>query len=492
MDPRTPCIVGVAQVTYRDSDRDAPEPLQIWASMAKEAVADSGGRDVLRAIDSLQVVYPMSWQYDDAPGRLAERLGLEDGERIYSGISGTTPQQLVNQSAREILAGRRQMALITSGEALATKKRLKKRGHRPDWSHRQTEKRGLPFEDPFHPAEIAHQVFQAYLTFAIFDIARRAHLEISPDENRQLDGELLSRLTGVAANNPKAWFPIAQTARELIEVTPQNRMISYPYTKNMVSIMDIDMGAAILLTSHEKADALGIPTDRRVTLRGFCAAKDPTYVAERAEMWRSPAMEEAAAEALRCAGLGMDDIAYMDLYSCFASSVNFARDALGITDQDTRPLTVTGGLPYFGGPGNGYLTHSIIAMVEKLRENPAEYGLVSGVGMHMQKHVFGIYSGTPGPLQLPDEDAAQLRASATPSRIIENRGEGRAQVAAYSVVHDRQGPSHAVAICDLSQNTRCYAKVTNPEIMQSMQSEEWVGREVQLTPEEAEVNLLTT
>jgi acetyl-CoA C-acetyltransferase len=491
MDPRTPCVVGVAQETYRDSDRDAPEPLQIWASMAKRAAADSGGRDVLNAVDSLQVVYPMSWQYDNAPERLAERLGLGDGERIYSGVSGTTSQQLVNRSAREILAGRCEMALITSGEALATKRRLKKRGHKPDWSHRESEKRGMPFEDPFHPAEIAHQVFQAYLSFAIFDIARRAHFQLSPDENRQRDGELLSRLTGVAANNPKAWFPIAQTPSELIEVTPQNRMISYPYTKNMVSIMDVDMGAAVLMTSHGKADALGIPKDRRVSLRSFCAAKDPAYVAQRAQLWRSPAMQEAGAEALRCAGLGIDDLAYLDLYSCFASSVNFARDALGIGDEDTRSLSVTGGLPYFGGPGSGYLTHSIASMVETLRENPAESGLVSGVGMHMQNHVFGVYSGTPGPLQLPDEEAVQIRASSTPPHRIENNATGAATVAAYSVVHDRQGPTRAVAICNLPNETRCYATTTDPEIMQSMQNEEWVSRKVQLTPGQSNTNQLS-
>ena len=491
MDPKTPCIIGVAQQTWRGADRDAPEPLEIWAQMAEQAAADSGGNDVLAAVDSLRVVYPMSWQYDAPPARLAQRLGLRDGERVYSGISGTTSQQLLNDAAREIVAGRCEVALVTSGEALATKRRLKKRGHKPDWSFAPTERPAFPMQDPLHPSEVAHRLFQAYVTFSIFDVARRAHLGFSPDENRQRDGDLLARLTGIAANNPKAWFPIANTARDLIEVTSQNRMISYPYTKNMVAIMDVDMGAAVLATSHGKADALGVPKDRRITLRGFCAAQDPCYVAQRDEMWRSISMKEASTEALRCAGVGIDEIAHLDLYSCFASSVNFARDALGLSDEDTRPLTMTGGLPYFGGPGSGYLSHSIVSTVERLREEPNEWGLVSGVGMHMQNHVFGVYSGTPGDLVLPDEQSVQARVSKAQVREIENRATGAATVAAYTVVHDREGPKTGVAVCDLPGGARCYAHATDPAIMRSMMSDEWVGKKVQLSAGDGEINLLT-
>ncbi len=491
MDPRTPCIIGVAQETWRGVERDAPEPLEIWGQMAERAAADSGGHDVLSAVDSVNIAYTISWQYDDPTARLAARLGLGDGDRIYSGVSGTTPQKLLNEAAREIFAGRREMALVVSGEALATKRRLKKRGSKPDWSFRPEEPPPFPRDDPHHPAEVAHNLFQAYVTFAMFDVARRAHLGMSPEENRQRDGELLSRLTGIAANNPKSWFPIAHSARELIEVTPQNRMVSYPYAKNMVAIMDVDMGSAIILTSHEKADALGVPKDRRVTLRSFCAANDPCYVAERDELWRSRAMEEASREALGCAGIGLDDVKNIDLYSCFASSVNFARDALGLSDIDTRPLTMTGGLPYFGGPGSGYMSHSIVSMVEALREEPAEWGLVSGVGMHMQKHVFGIYSGTPDTLVLPDEDAVQARVKAAPVHEIQNRATGPATVAAYTVLHNRQGPKVGILACDLQGGARCYAHAQDTALMRSLMNEEWVGKEVTLVAGEGEINIAT-
>jgi len=173
----------------------------------------------------------------------------------------------------------------------------------------------------------------------------------------------------------------------------------------MVSVMDVDMAGALLLATHERADALGVPPEQRVYPRGWCYARDPVLVAEHPDLGRSPAMAAAAAEAFRVAGLGIDDVGYLDLYSCFASSLHFARDALGLAAGDPRGLTVTGGLPYHGGPASGYLTHSIAAIVEKLRANRDSAGLVSGVGMHMTKHVFGVYSTTPGPIAGPSSVA---------------------------------------------------------------------------------------
>jgi acetyl-CoA C-acetyltransferase len=486
IDPRTPCVIGVAQATHRSAAADAPEPLSQWEQVATAAAADSGGDDVLGAVESLQVGYCQSWTYDDAPGRLAERLGVAPRHRLYSGLGGTTPQQLVQKAAESILDGAYDVALICGAEALATKRRLKKAGSRPAWSHPHPDRPPFPFEAPFHPAEIAHEVFQAWLTFATFDIARRAHLGIAPDEDRRLLGELLAPMTRVAATNPHAWFPIERTAHELITPTGQNRMVGYPYTKYEVAVMDVDMAAALVVCSHRRADELGVAPDRRVYLRGWCYASDPVYVAEHAELWRSPAMVAASTEALAGAGIGIDDVAYLDLYSCFGSSIRFAQDALGLRPDDGRGVTVTGGLPFAGGPGSGYLLHAVAAMVEQLRRDPGTFGLVSGVGMHMTKHVFGVYSTQPGasPPAPPDHDRLQARLDGDhPPVTIVDTHCGPATVAAYSVVHGRDGEAAwALAVCDVPGGGRCYARVVDPGLLADMERREWVGTAVRLVP----------
>jgi acetyl-CoA C-acetyltransferase len=489
-DPRTPCIIGVAQRTYRPAEGETPEPLALWEEMCRAAARDSGGTDVLAAVDRLNVVYSLSWQYDDPLRRLAERLDLPAGGRRYSGLSGTTPQQLLQEAGADILANRCDLAVVVGGEALDTKRRLKREGRKPAWSHRPEKRPEMPFDDPFHPAEVAHQVFQAYLTFAVFDVARRAHLRLSPAEHRRRLGDLFAPMTSVAASNPNAWFREERKGDELVAVSAANRMVAYPYTKNVVSFMDVDMAAAVIIASSEKADALGVPADRRVHLRGWSYARDPVYVAERGDLWRSAAMEAASREALRSAGIGIDDVAYLDLYSCFGSSVSFARDALGLAADDSRPLTVTGGLPYFGGAGNNYLSHSVATLVEKLRADPAAYGMVSGVGMHMTNHVFGVYSGTPGTVEPPDESALQARVAAAPIRAIRETAAGPAAVAAYSVVHGREGPVWGLAVCELPGGDRCYARVDDADLMNAMEAEEWVGRPVELVDGGNRVNLI--
>jgi len=492
VDPRTPCVIGVAQRTWRPGD-DAPEPLVMWEQVARAAAADTGadpGR-VLGALDRLQVLFCQSWPYDDPPGRLAERLGVAPRDQRSSGIGGTTPQQLLDEAATAMLSGELDVALVVGGEALATLRRLKKAGERPAWSHRDPERRPFPFEAPFHPAEVAHEVFQAWLTFPVWDIARRARMAEPPETYRRRIAELLAPASRIAAANPHAWFPVARTVEELLSTEGGNRFVGYPYTKYEVAVMDVDQASAVLVATHAAADTLGVPAERRVYLRGWCYATDPVHLAEHHDHSRSPAMAAASAEALARAGIGIDDVAHLELYSCFASSVHLALDALGMAPDDPRPFTVTGGLPFAGGPGSTYLGHAVATMAEVLRADPGSYGVVSGVGMHMTKHIWAVYSTRPGPVTPPDEAGVQRRLDAAGTRPIVATATGPATVATYTVAHGRDGaPEWGLAICDLPGGERCYARITETDLLAEAEATEWVGRPVRLAPADGDVNLV--
>jgi acetyl-CoA C-acetyltransferase len=320
IDPRWPCLVGVGQQTWHRADHPgqaattAPEPLLMWEHVARLAADDSGvGARVLEELDALEIVYCQTWQYDDAPTRLADRLGASPKRRYYSGIGGTTPQVLVQDAAARILAGEVERVCIVGAEALATQAAVRKQGDRYAASFAPTEKRPFPWEAPFHPVEVAHEVFSAWLTFAMFDNARRAHRGVGLDDYRGALAEMLAPMTEIAAANPGAWFPVARTVEDILTPRPENRMVGYPYTKYMVAVMDVDMAAALVVATHERADALGIPPDRRVYLRGWCQAFDPVLVAEHPDLARSPAMAAASWEALQRAGTGIDDVAHLDL-----------------------------------------------------------------------------------------------------------------------------------------------------------------------------------
>ena len=487
VDPNAPCIVGAARHTWHPGDvgdAGAPEPLDMWEQMARSAADDSGvGASALAALGSVQIVYCQTTQYDDAVARLSERVGASPAHRFYSGIGGTTPQALVDWVAEAMLRGELDCALVTGAEALATQRMYKKRGERAEYSHRPEEKRPYPWEWPPDPIEVAHEAMQAWLNFSVFDNARRAHLEMELDEYRTAIGEMMAPMTEIAAASPHAWYRIARTPNEISQARPDNRMVGYPYTKYMISVMDVDMASALLLMTHAKADELGVAPEQRVYPRGWCYANDPVLVAGHDEMWRSPAMKAASREALRVAGIGADDVAHLDLYSCFPSSVHFARDALGMQADDARPLTLTGGLPYHGGPASNYLGHSITAAVEQLRRDPGSHAMVSGVGMHMTKHVYGVYSTTPGPVAPPDQGVQAAIDTEHPARPVVPEHDGKGTVAAYSVVHGREGgPEWALLIVDADGSSRAYAKSTDPDLLAAAEERELVGESVTCTP----------
>jgi acetyl-CoA C-acetyltransferase len=336
---------------------------------------------------------------------------------------------------------------------------------------------------------MSHGVWQAYTTFALNDIARRARLGASPDDHRRSIGELFAPMTSVAAANEHAWFPVQRSATELVEPTADNRMVSYPYTKYTIAVMDVDMAGALVLASHSKADELGVPPERRVYLRGWAYGNDPWYPAAREDLSRSPAIRAVAAATLDQAGVGIDDVAHLDLYSCFASSVTIACDELGIDPFGDRDLTVTGGLPFAGGPASNYMLHSVAAMAERLREDPGSLGVVSGVGMHLTKHVYAAYSTEPGPLSPPDAASLAVRLKAEPQRQIAERYAGAAEVVSYTVQHSRdRGPERAVIVAELPTGERCYATATDPELLGALEAEEHVGRKLDLTPQD-DVNI---
>lgn len=491
IDPRTPCLIGAAQRTVHPGTGPSPEPLELWADVARRAADDAlpgDGSRVLRSAESLQIVYCMSWPYDAPVDRLAGALGIEPRHRLYSGIGGTTPQVLVQDLAAAMLRGELDLGVIVGAEALETRRQAKKAGERLPWSFRDPEPPPFPFEAPFHPAEVAHQVFQAWLTFPVFDIARRARLGTEPSAYAREVGELLAPFSEVAAENPYAWFRTRRSADELATPSADNRLVGYPYTKWAVSIMDVDMAAGLVLATSARADELGVPPERRVYLHGSAYAEDPVYLAEHPDLGASPAMAAGAAEALACAGIGIDDVAHLDLYSCFASSVHLACDALGIGGDDRRRLTVTGGLPFAGGAGSNYVLHSIATMLEVLRGDPGAVGMVTGVGMHMTKHVFGLYSTAPPP-------GGCLRLSppaASPATVpITDAFSGDADVASYTVAHGRHGgPEWGLVLADLPGGGRAYGRVEQPNLLEALEAEEWVGRTVHLATGERGVNLV--
>jgi acetyl-CoA C-acetyltransferase len=488
--PNYPVIIGAGQLTNRLKTLDeAIEPLGMMERVARAAADDAGAPGLLEKLDSVQVVNMLSWSYTDAPGMLAARLGAEPKHTVYSPIGGETPQRLINETAQAIAEGRARLALLAGCEVMESRRLARKLDAKLPWERGTPQRVDGENRPGFTETEARHGAATPTRVYPLFENAIRAHLGLSvPDHQRRL-GALCSRLAEVAANNPYAWFPETRKPEEIATVRPDNRMVGFPYPKLMNAIMEVDQAAAVIMTGSETARELGVPEDRWVYLHGCGDAIEKWFISERVDYHSSPAIRAATQRALGMAGIGVGDIALFDIYSCFPSAVQLGLDALGLNPDDPRPLTVTGGLPYAGGPGNNYVMHSVATMMQRLRVSSGEYGLVTGLGWFATKHSAGVYSARRpnGEWQRDDSAADQREIDRAESPPFAEQADGEATVETYTVVFNRDGePEQGIVIGRLSSvaqgpspeaPVRFFANTPpDRDVMLAMTREEFVGK----------------
>ncbi|MEC8674374.1 MAG: acetyl-CoA acetyltransferase, partial [Pseudomonadota bacterium] len=272
-------------------------------------------------------------------------------------------------------------------------------------------------------------------------------------------GALFARFAAVAAGNPLADRRDGFTAGDIAAVGPDNPYIGFPYTKLMNANAFIDQAAAVILTSVAEARALGIAEERWVYLHGCADAHDHWFLSDRKNFHSSPAMATVARETFAMADMSVADMDFLDLYSCFPSAVEIACAEMGIAEDDPRGLTVTGGLPYFGGPGNNYVTHAIAETMARVRGRPGSRALVTANGNYVTKQSAGIYSTTrpEKPFMPRDPAVYQAEIDADCGPAVAERAAGAARIETYTVMHDRQGPSYTILFGRLSDGRRFIA-----------------------------------
>ena len=483
IDPRTPVLVGAGQSLLRAQGLDdALDPVGLMALAVEEAVADAG-LDAVPDVDTVRVVGLISWRYGNPAQVLAEQLGIASREFAMTPMGGNSPQSLVNSTALAIQRGDVDVAILTGAEAWRTRMRARKLGVELDWPKAPEDSEPVVLGEDLvmnHPDELARQIQMPVQVYPMFETAIRAAAGRSPEDHLVRISELWARFSAVAAANPKAWIRDAKTAEEIRTVGPDNRMIGLPYVKYMNSNNDVDMGAALVMTSVEAARRLGVPEDRWVYPLSGTDCHEHQFISHRWSFHETPAVELGGRLALELAGLTIDDIDLVDLYSCFPSAVQLGAQSLGLDLE--RPLTLTGGLPFAGGPWNNYVMHAIATMMQRLREQPGATGLVWANGGYTTKHAFGVYSTT-APAEPFRHAYPQDEIDAMPRRELAPPAEaaGPATIEAYTVMFDREGaPERAIAACLLADGRRAWGDSTDPALAAAMCDGEWVGRDVVL------------
>jgi acetyl-CoA C-acetyltransferase len=479
MSQSTPVLVGISHLEQRFQDfASAKEPVELMIDAVKAAAEDAGSNELLNAT-SVRVIKGI-WGYQNPAKAVAQAIGCPNAQTALSPFGGNFVQSVLNVSALDIQSGAHDVIILTGAECGNTQAKAAKASHDLGWA----ELPGTPDlqigeeKDMRHDAERAIRLGRPIQIYPIMETALRSELGMGVDEHMRHISELWAGFSAVAANNPNAWIRDAKTAEEIRTISTINRPVSFPYPKFLNSNSAVDQAAALILCSEEKAKALGIAREKWIYPWAGSDAQDHFHFSTRDNLHSSPAIRLAGKKCLEMSDMNVDDIDLVDVYSCFPVAVQIASRELGL--DTSKPLTVTGGLTWAGGPLNNYVMHSIVRMAQLLREKPGQKGMITANGGYITKHAFGTYSND-RPEQPFQHANLQDQVDALPKRevVMDNTGQGI--VEGYSVMYGSKGLDKAFVATRLPDGRRAWGTSNDADVLQSMTTEEFVGRPVTLT-----------
>jgi acetyl-CoA C-acetyltransferase len=477
--PNTPILIGVAQLQYRIKNlEDVTEPIDMMLQASQAAAEDAGNPSLLGEVQSVRSIRGM-WHYQNPAKYVAEKIGVPNAQTTGTNFGGNQVQYVVNQTSLDILAGKFDLVLITGAENGYSAAKARKAGvelKRRETPGKYDEIIGYAKAE-HHENELAKGINQAIQIYPMYENARRFHLGETIEQHRKRMSELWSRFNDVAQGNPHAWIRDNYTAEQISTASPTNRPVSVPYNKLMNANNAVDMSAALIMCSTAKAEQLGIPRSHWIYPQAGADGVDHSNASVRDNFYSSPGIGMTGRRVLELANTSIDELAHIDLYSCFPSAVQIAAEELGLSE--TSQLTVTGGLTFGGGPVNNYVMHSIARMVELLRENPGDKGLITANGGNLSKHAHCIYSG-----EAPEQDFrfenVQEDIDRLPSRETIAEHTGEVTIESYTAMYGVEGPVVGHFACLTPDGKRVWANTEDKSILQSMTTEEFCGRAARL------------
>ena len=495
LDPRLPVLVGVGQITVRDARDEPLEPADLMAEALRRAETDSGGAGLLAGADQLLTVAETSWPYRNAALAVAGRIGARPRRLASSVVGGNLSGVMLARAAADIQHSRAETVLLCGGESMRSRSRLRRAGVEPAWEVQpdSVDREELvgdqrPLVDE---VERARGVMLPVEVYPLFEVALRARLGLGVDEHRARIGGLWSAFSRVAATNPHAWIRTPMTAEEIITSSDSNRVISWPYTKLLCSNNQVDQGAALIVTSVAAAELAGVPLDRWVFLHAGAEAVDHWNVSHRADLCSSPALRLAGRDAYALAGIGPDDVAHADLYSCFPAAVQIGAIELGLAPAVAArgactvpgwggigarlPLTVTGGMTFAGGPLNDYTTHGVATMVDVLREDPGSFGLCTANGGYTTEHAVVVLSTAPPSAGAYRHSEPQAEVDASPRTAMDDGWVGPVTVESCTVPFRDGEPSHVLFAVRNGAGARSWGRSADAATMRAAMESDLVG-----------------
>jgi acetyl-CoA C-acetyltransferase len=463
-DAMAPVIIGVGEASRKTVRGDWPSPRELAGAAIKAALSDTGQPEaVSAAIDTIAAIRT----FEDSgvsmgtgsPDNVAEAFGAAGGisasRMIYADIGGQSPQAMVNELAGAIRRGEIGTAIIVGAEANGTAKRARKAGLELDWR--------LPSDTPvdnrlssfpiLSRTEIRHGIISMPLAYSLMENARRLAQGKSREDYAADMATLWSAFSQQSLCRDYAQFARRWSAEEMTSEGEGNYQLTDIYRRWHVAQDAVDLGGAITLTSAGKAREMGIAGGKMVWLAAAAEIKEPP-LSQRADIVNPAALDYALHAVLDQAGFAPAGLGPVDIYSCFPVAVFAAVDTLGDPARPLDDYTLTGGLSFFGGPGNGYTVYSLAAMVEALRRDGSKPALVTANGGVMSKQAVGVYSASQPPRPWTGE---VIRGYQAKSVELDDAPSGKGRILTYARPVSKGIMGDATLILEMESGARALA-----------------------------------
>lgn len=468
-DVGAPVIIGVGEASRKTVAGEWPAPRELAGAAIKAALGDTGQpQAIAAAIDTIAAIRTFedsgvslgTGSPDNTPEAFGAAGGVTAQRLIYADVGGQSPQAMLNELAGDLRRGTLEVAVLVAAEATGTAKRARKAGVTLDWS--------LPSDTPFDNrlssfpilsrTEIRHGIISMPLAYSMIENARRMALGFDADAYAGEMAALWSAFSAKAETRAHAQYPGFRSPDALQSDDNGNYPLTDIYRRWHVAQDAVDLGGAVILTSAGKARELGVPQNKWVWLAGTAEAAEPP-LSERAVIHRSAALDFAIPAALNQAGLAAADLGPVDIYSCFPCAVFAAVDSMQDAGRALGDYTLTGGLSFFGGPGNGYGMYNIAAMVDALRRDGSKPALVTANGGVMSKQAVGIYTATQPTIAWSGDVA---KSYAPIPHALDDAPHGKARVRSFVRSAGKDGFGPATLLLETEGGARAMAVMDGP------------------------------
>ena len=469
-------VIGISAIQQKGDFHDLDEALVLMDKAVKEAISDSGNVLIKDHIDEIRIPKGF-WKYRDPGKWIAKNNNFKITPTTYITKIGVLQQNLINEACLKIENGEINASIVLGGEARY--KLLRSLIEKKDYSETELNKNPDFYikakEDLYGDEELAELGAMAVGYYATMETAIRKNDQENVEEHKNNIALMYEEFSNIAANNKDSWLESPYSKEEILTTSQSNKMLAYPYNKLHCTSWNVNQSAALIICNEALADKLKISYEKRVYPIASSENNHMIAVQQRPKLYESLGMTYAANSINNQAmKLGLEIDAF-DLYSCFPAAVKMFSKSLNLDSE--IPKTITGSMPYAGGPLNSFVLHSTIKMIEKIRNSEISYGLVTGVSGMMTKQSFCIWGKNYSEQFIFDDVSEQAKNNEIPIDLSDiSQGEG--EIIGYTVFEESKNILKAVLYLEDEKKHRKVVSSRDKNFISLLKEEEWVGKSI--------------